>query len=440
MKIAVIGGGAAGLMAACSVAIKNPDIEISLIEKNSILGNKILISGGGRCNVTTGLSDIKEILKKYPRGANFLKFAMYDFSPKDVMDFFENNGVKLKTEADMRVFPVSDNGKDIVRVFEKILTKPNIKIYKNCTTEKLEKKSRFKIFLSNKTVIETDRLILTTGGQAYSHTGSAGDGYSFAKSMGHKITKLAPSLMGFKLQESWPKKMAGVSFKNVVIKISYRSHGRTFSFKGPFIFTHYGISGPAIFSLSSMSAFDEINGKEPAKNGIRFSAEAESPPLLNRQPARGGSLNIDFFPDISYENLNKNILKSVTASPKKKILHIISEIIPKSLTECFFNLNKINIDKKSNEISKKDLNKIIENLKNCSLTVSGKSFGEEFVTAGGVDLTEIDAKTMQSKIAPGLYFAGEILNIDGFTGGFNLQAAWSTGHLAGKSAAELGNL
>ena len=398
------------MMAAAIAAEKQQSEKIFLIEKNAILGHKVIISGGGRCNVTTGIEDLKKILEKYPRGKNFLKFAMYDFPPRKVMEWFEGHGVPLKIEQDLRVFPKSNNGKDIVKAFENIFTKSGVEVLLRSKVEKIQKtKNKFLIVTEDKTKFEVDNLVLTTGGQAYRLTGSSGDGYFFDEAMGHKITKLAPSLNALILKETWVKNLAVVSFKNAKIRTGGKNRQE---FTGAFMFTHKGISGPAVFALSSLAAYELAD-------------------FTNSVP-----IFIDFFPELRYEELTAKLKNHLHKNPKKHFINTLDFLGPLSLMRILCSELKIKEDKSSVEINKTEINKTIDWLKNSPFHVKGHAPGEEFVTAGGIDLSEVDSKTMQSKICPGLYFAGEILNVDGFTGGFNLQAAWATGALAGLATAK----
>ncbi|MCX6734541.1 MAG: NAD(P)/FAD-dependent oxidoreductase [Candidatus Peregrinibacteria bacterium] len=408
MKIAIIGGGAAGMMCAATLAEKHDDnVSVFLIEKNSILGNKVIISGGGRCNVTTGIEDTEEVLKKYPRGKNLIKFAMYNFPPSKVYDWFEEHGVPLKTEADLRVFPRSNDGGDVVGVFENIFSKKDVEVMLKTKIENVKKKGKkFVLDLANGSYLEVDKLVITTGGQAYKTTGSTGDGYSFAEELGHIITPLAPSLNAFILKEKWVKDLAGVSFKKSGLKII---GDKTSKFEGAFLFTHNGITGPAVFALSSMAAFELSDLKKEVK------------------------MFIDFLPEFNYEEMAEKIRKALKENPKKSFVNTLDFFIPKSLAEVICYDIGIEAKKVNSEISKYQINKAVEWLKNATITVVGRSAGEEFVTAGGIDSKDINSKTLESKIRPGLYFAGEILDVDGFTGGFNLQAAWCTGRLIGES-------
>ena len=412
MKIAIIGGGAAGLMTAATIHEADPSAEIFLIERNNGLGKKVLISGGGRCNVTTGVHDLSTVLTKYPRGGKFLSSAMHQFSPEAVYAWFEAHGVPLKIENDLRVFPQSDNGEDIVRVFEKVLHSSRVHTLLNTQATKIEKRDgSFLIFLKNEEApLSVDKVVLTTGGQAYRQTGSTGDGYAFDISLGHTITPLAPSLNAFFTKEKWPADISGLSFQKATITANLK---KRISFTGPFLFTHKGVSGPAIFALSSLVAFETYDATKPLE------------------------ITIDLFPDTSNDELMAILQNAIHTNPKKNLPNVLTVIVPKSFAEIVCGLLKISTDRHVIELSKKELITIVEWIKAIPLQVIARGAGDEFVTAGGVNLKEVDPTTMESKISPGLYFAGEILDIDGFTGGFNLQASWATGHLAGERIAAL---
>lgn len=397
-RIAIIGGGAAGMMAAATICEGGKAAQVYLIERNPKLGFKVVISGGGRCNVTTGFKDLPVVLKKYPRGARFLKTAMYEFPPDAVYAWMEAHGVPLKIEEDGRVFPISNKGSDIVMAFENLFQKSKLNILYKSTAQDLERKGdAFVVHLKDGVSIEVDKVVLTTGGQAYKQTGSLGDGYRFAKKMGHKITNLAASLGAFTVEEAWMKSLSGLSFEEVKLKIGKHE------FSGPILFTHKGITGPAVFALQSLSAYEPL----PAK------------------------FHLDFCPELSYEEVRLKLEQELKESPKKLFKNSLGLFVAKSLALEMTRLCEIDEEKPNMEVSKKDMNKTVEFLKNAQVTVTGLSAGEEFVTAGGVDLSEVNAKTMESRICPGLYFAGEILDVDGFTGGYNLQCAWATGRLAG---------
>lgn len=390
-------------MAAASLVEKGQGKDVLLLESNDVLGRKVMLSGGGRCNLTTGILDIKKVLKNYPRGAKFLRYAMYEFPPKAMCEWMEHHGMPLKIEQDRRVFPKSNKGEDVVKVFEKILVLGGVEVRYKSTVKSIKK--GFVLTLENGEEIKAKSVILTTGGQAYRNTGSLGAGYAFAKSLGHTITPLAPSLSAFTVEDNWVKKSPGLSFLNVRLSLTgEKSH----EFCGSILFTHKGITGPAVFALSSLTAYGEISPDHPAR------------------------LSLDFFPQESYESLTQKLAEAMQPAPQKHFVNTLGQFIYKSLAPAFLTLAAISTERLNAEVSNKSLARLVELLKNTTLTINGRLPGEEFVTAGGVNLTEVNPKTMESLICPGLFFAGEILDIDGFTGGYNLQAAWCTGRLAGK--------
>jgi len=408
-SIGIIGGGAAGMMAAMTAKMENPDVSVTLFDKNPKLGAKVIISGGGRCNVTTGYTDVETMLKNYPRGGRFLKNAMYAFGPEDCYKWFESQGVPLKTEKDMRVFPISNDGKDIVRVFEQFFSTKKVGIQCRIDVKGVEKvKEKFIVTDSTGKKYEFDRLIITTGGQAYRHTGSTGDGYSFAEALGHRITELGPSLNSFVLEEQL--NLAGVSHENVSMKTVLKD-GKKVSYNGPFVWTHKGISGPVVFAMSAFSTFETATKNDPIE------------------------LFVDFIPTLSFDELEAYVFAFIKENPKAQFYKIFHEFMPKSSIHTLIGKLGIDTEKPCNETKHTDLRKAIQTLKNYPLRIIGRGQGSEFVTAGGVDTAEINPKTMESRVCPGLYFAGEIMNVDGFTGGFNLQASWATGRMAGMSAA-----
>ncbi len=410
MKIAVIGGGAAGLMAAATINETNPKAEVFVFEKNDSLGKKVVISGGGRCNVTTGLTDLKEILTKYPRGNKFLISAFNNFPPEAVIGWFEEHGVPLKCEADNRVFPASNRGTDIVKVFETLFTTFHTKVLLNQAVTKIERVAKgFIIQSKNNPPLQVQKVILALGGQAYRHTGSTGDGYTLAESLSHTITTLGPSLHSFITKEKWPKTVSGVSIKQARLSAG---RTKTESFTGPFLFTHTGITGPAVFALSSLTAFEDFGPTNPLP------------------------ISIDFVPDNTSNELVGQLKNKTLEHPKKLFKNILHFFVPSSVAEIIINEYKLPGEKTNGEISKSELEKTATTLKKVLLNAVVRGAGDEFVTAGGIELGEVNPKTMESKLCPGLFFAGEILNIDGFTGGFNLQAAWATGRVAGENAGQ----
>lgn len=368
MKIAIIGGGAAGMMAAAGIAEANPKAQIVIYEKNTKLGRKFVITGGGRCNITTAITNVRDLMQKYPRGSRWLRFAMHEFGPKHTFDWFEDHGIKLKKEG-MRVFPVSENGEEVVAMFLRIFSEAEI---------------RYETEITNLNDLNTDRIILTTGGKA---------GYNLAESVGHTITPLAPTLTSFLADIP---DISGVAIENAKLKLLGHS------FEGPFLFTHKGITGPAVFAISAFTAYKKFD--------------------------QGVDLFVDYAPNLNHEEL----LSSLNNLPKERIIKFVQKHVPKSLAKTF----ALDKSKRVNEASKKELTLIIEQLKNYKIRITGRTPGREIVTAGGVSLEEVDPKTMQSKIDPRIYFAGEILDVDGLTGGFNLQNAWATGRLAGENVSK----
>jgi len=406
MRVAIVGGGAAGMMCAATIAEEYPDVDIFLLEKNASLGKKVIISGGGRCNVTTGIEDIAQVLEKYPRGNKFLQSAMHRFSPIMVYAWFEAHGVPLKCEDDLRVFPVSNNGKDIVAVFEDLFEEKNVQVlYKHNVQHITKQDTGFVLSLKDQEDLEVDNVVMALGGQAYRHTGSTGDGYDMIEQLGHTITPLAPSLNSFLTKEAWTKTLSGLSFQKATIFVYGQK--KKYTSTGPFLFTHMGVSGPAVFALSSRIAFLEYDKETPL------------------------DIRIDIFPDMAEEKLLEQLQQTRETSMQKTFKNTLPHLVAKSFAETVCQELNIPLDKKNADMSKKELSRVAAFVKGLPLQVIGRGAGDEFVTAGGVELSEVDPKTMESKICPGLFFAGEILDIDGYTGGFNLQASWATGNAAG---------
>ncbi len=408
--IAVIGAGPAGLMAAAAAGETDPAAGIALVDKNRDIGAKLLITGGGRCNVTTGLDDLRAVLAKYPRGGKFLTSAMHRFPPSAVREWFESRGVPLKTEADLRVFPRSNDGRDVVAVFERLFASSGRtrRFLGHGASGVRRTDGGFAIGLKDGGVVTARRLVLAAGGQAYRHTGSTGDGYAFAEALGHSITPLAPSLTSLTTADAWPRRLAGVSLTRARLKIA---GGKKYEFTGPFVFGHQGVSGPAVFAMSSLIAFEKFDARDPL------------------------TLAIDLLPDISAEDLAASLWDSLSSEPKKNLANAAGLELPRSLIAEVCRLAGLDPDRPAGAFGKKEARRLAAAAKAAPIRITGRAAGEEFVTAGGVDTKDVDPATMESKICPGLYFAGELLNVDGFTGGFNLQACWATGHLAGQSAA-----
>ncbi len=412
MTVGIIGAGAAGLMAAATLLEHRPDARVVVFEKNDGIGKKVLISGGGRCNVTTGIQDVRTVLTYYPRGGKFLAKAMHRFPPAQVYAWFEAHGVPLKIEEDLRVFPVSNDGHDVVGVFTRIFRTHQVDVRLKQSVEGVERDGdRFRIRLKNNpTPVLVDAVILTTGGQAYRHTGSTGDGYAFAQSLGHGLTPLAPSLNAFFTKESWPKEVAGVSFARVTIQAPDAPTAPAHT--GPILFTHKGVTGPAVFALSGKVAFVLYDATHPLR------------------------LVINLFPDQTAEDLVRLFRTEVADAPKRSILTLLAHHVPRSFAELACRETHIASDHRVADVSLHMWRAIASWLTAVPLQAIQRGAGDEFVTAGGIPTTEVNPSTMESRLCPNLFFAGEILDVDGFTGGFNLQASWATGFLAGTTLAE----
>lgn len=421
--IAIIGGWPAGMMTAASILenAKNENFQIILIEANKKLGRKLVISGGGRCNVTTAIFDKKILATKYTRGFDFFEKILGEFGPKKTKKWFENHDLPLKIEPDNRIFPTSDDGDDVLGVFEnifknhekfiKIFTETKvleIKNQKNIDSESNSEWQKNFLIKTTKSDIEVDIVVIATGGNAYRKTGSTGDGYDFAKNLGHSITTLGPSLSSFLVAEDFVKNMSGLTFSDAKI-IFWKNFEKNVS--GSLLLTHFGISGPLTFMLSSHLAWEKIE-----KNTVKICPVAT----------------------MNFDDWNQFLMEKFTTFPKRKIFAILWEILPKKFAENFIENFCKNIDEKMvGEIPKTEREHIAKILGNgIEITLLDRRPWDEFVTAGGVETAEIDGKTLVSRLVENLYFAGEILNIDGYTGGFSLQICWSTGHKVGKSVAE----
>ncbi len=404
MHVLVIGAGAAGSMAAISAAQSGADV--TLIEKNEKIGKKIYITGKGRCNVTNA-ADLEVVFKNVNRNPKFLYSALYGFTNTDVCDFFEKNGCRLKTERGDRVFPVSDHASDIIKALNKALNDLNVKIMLNTTVKAIveHEKVAAGVLLTDGTKIFADRIIIATGGISYPTTGSTGDGYRFAEFLGHSVVKPRASLSAFYIQEPWVKRLQGLSLKNVELRLICNGKEK-YRELGEMLFTHMGVSGPLCLSASAF--YDEELKDKPQK------------------------LILDLKPGLTYEQLDKRILRDFEGKMNRQFKNSLDELLPRTMIQEIVDLSGIDGEKAVNEVSRNERLNLVNWIKNLTMTpVSLAPVSEAIVTRGGVNVKEINASTMESKIVKNLYFAGEVLDIDAMTGGFNLQLAWSTGHLAG---------
>lgn len=413
-KVVIIGGGPGGIMAAISAAQhKN---KVTLIEKNSELGKKLKITGGGRCNLTNN-KDPSEILNKIVTNKKFLTKSIYAFTSQDLMSLIEENGCPLKVEADGCVFPKSDDSKDIIEVFYNLLKERNVQLMLETTAKKIlmqDKKVQEVLLddgLDDSKELAADSVILATGGISYPGTGSTGTGHEMAKELGHTITPLRGSLLPMEIKEKWLTELAGISFNEIALKFKdkNKSKSKSIVIHGDLLLTHFGISGPAALELSSY-----LKDKELSSEGLEVS--------------------IDFLPSYSHEELQDEFisLRDKERDKNKQISNILTKYWPKNFTNKLLKELEIDSTTPINHLSKKDRNKLIEAFKDFKITVIQlKSTKEATVTSGGVSVKEVDPSTMESKLIKGLYFAGEILDVDALSGGYNLQIAFSTGHLAG---------
>lgn len=395
-KIGVIGGGPAGVFASI-FASENPNNEILIFDKNEIL-KTLLPTGGGRCNLAYGEFDNKELTKFYPRGEKFLLSVFSKFSTADTLAFFEKIGVTTYMQDDFRFFPKSNSASTVRKKLLKQLEKPNIKIIKNHVIDIKKQTTFFTVKTQEKEYI-VEKIIFATGGK--------GDGHKFAKNLGHNIIPLKPSLCALKIKEDAFFKLSGLTLKHIDADIFYKNKKITEQ-NGDILFTHYGISGPLPYKISSLCADIDFNKANPLTIKLNLVAN-----------------NIENFWEIFGEELKNN--------PQKNIINVLNNFIPNSLAEVILQKREIDKQIKCGQLKKTYRTMIVNDLTNLELNAYGKRTGEEIVTAGGIDLKEINQKTMESKLVKNLFFCGEMIDIDGLTGGFNLQNCWSTGFIAGSS-------
>ena len=423
-KVCVIGGGASGLMCAYSAA-KNGH-QVVLIEKNEKLGKKIYITGKGRCNFTNDVSS-EEFLQNVVRGKKFLMGAIYTFPPQKTIDFFENYGLSVKIERGNRAFPVSDHASDVTKTLEKACKAVGVEIKLNekvakittimpdiipmsdingDTTTNIIPMPRIAKVVTDKNEYEFDEVVVATGGISYPTTGSTGDGYQFAQGVGHKVTDLKSGLCGLNLEGDFYKDLQGLTLKNVALSIKNGSK-TVFEDFGELLFTHFGVSGPIVLSASL---------------------------VINRLPLSSLSVGVDLKPALDESTLDKRLLRDFDKYKNKQICNALIELIPQKLIAPLLSSAKISPSKPVNAVTKEERSRLVKTLKAFPLKIrSLRGIEEAIITSGGVELSEINPKTMESKKVKGLRFCGEVLDVDAFTGGFNMQIAFATGYLAGNS-------
>lgn len=400
-KIGIIGGGPAGMMAAIMASSKNN--EIYLIEKNNKLGKKMFITGKGRCNITNAIP-IEDFFEYIVSNKNFLYSSLYSFTNENIMELLKEYNLDLKIERGNRVFPKSDKSSDVINTFQKILNKSNVNILLNSKVEDI-------VYEDNKFLVNINgenhnfhKLILSTGGKSYPTTGSTGDGYIFAEKMGHTVTEIRPSLVPIEIKDNWTKSLQGLSLKNITLK-AFKKDKLIHEEFGEMIFTHFGISGPIVLSTSN---------------------------FLSRYKDLNFYFKIDLKPALDFDTLDKRILRDFEKYNNKQLKNSLNDLLPQKIIPIIILLSKIDEKTIVNQITKEQRYKLVSTIKDLSMDFKNfRPIEEAIITSGGVSTKEINPSTMESKIVPNLFFAGEIIDVDALTGGFNLQIAYSTGHLAG---------
>lgn len=423
-KVIVIGGGPAGMMAALAAA--GIGHEVMILEKNEKLGKKLYITGKGRCNITNS-GDMEDLFANVMTNAKFLYSAFYGYDNLMVMDFFEQEGLVIKNERGNRVFPVSDHSSDVINTLQRALKRAgvDVKLYtevesilfeERAGADESDPKEAHQIvkgvqlksgLVDGKKTIMADAVIVATGGFSYQATGSTGDGYRFAREMGHTVTEIHPSLVPFNTKEEYVKEMQGLALKNVTVRI-FDGKKKLYEDFGEMLFTHFGVSGPLLLSAS-------------AKISPKFTSKALQ-------------MQIDLKPALDEEALDKRILKDFEEAKNKQFKNSIGKLFPAKMIPVILELSEIDPDKKVNEITREERASFVKLIKAFPVTLNGlRDFKEAIITKGGVKVNEVNPSTMESKKVKNLYFCGEVLDLDALTGGYNLQIAWSTGHLAGIS-------
>ena len=403
-KVVVIGAGAAGMMAAATAAERG--LDVVLLEKQHRVGRKILITGKGRCNITNAC-DIEEMIENVPTNGKFLYSAFYTFTNDCVIDMFNRLGVSTRVERGKRVFPESDKARDVVDALEKQLKDKKVKLELNAQVAKIATKDNKidKVILSNKKEIKCDSVIVATGGLSYPLTGSTGEGYKFAKSVGHTIVETKPSLIGIEVREDFVKDLEKLALRNVAITVLNSKNKKIYDDFGEMEFTKYGLDGPIIKSASCRM-------KNTTKENYK--------------------IVVDLKPALDEEKLDKRVQKDFQKYTNKRFENSLNDLLPKKLIPVILEQSEIPLDTVVHQISREQRKKLVHLLKNLTFTVKRyRPIEEAIITSGGIKVSEINSSTMESKLIEGLFFAGEVIDVDAYTGGFNLQIAFSTGYLAG---------
>ena len=405
-KVVIIGAGPAGMTAAYSASQNG--IDVVLVEKNERVGRKLLITGKGRCNITNNC-EVEELIANVNTNGKFLYSAFYTFTNDAVMEMFESLGVRLKTERGNRVFPESDRAMDVVDAMARLIKRKNIKLVTGKTVKDIKEKNGKveSVVLSDGKEIKADAVIIATGGASYQRTGSTGDGYRLAEKLGHKITPLKPSLIGLEIQEDFVSKLKGLSLRNVAINVYGKKNKKIYDDFGEMEFTDYGVDGPIIKSASCIM-------RDLSKESYKIS--------------------LDLKPALDHEKLEKRVQRDFQKYINKRFENSLSDLLPSKMIPVVVELSGIDPTTPVNSITKEERRNLVNTIKNIEMHVKRyRPMEEAIVTSGGVKTSEINSSTMESKLVEGLYFAGEVIDVDAYTGGFNLQIAFSTGYLAGMS-------
>lgn len=405
-KVVIIGAGPAGMTAAYSASQNG--IDVVLVEKNERVGRKLLITGKGRCNITNNC-EVEELIANVNTNGKFLYSAFYTFTNDAVMEMFESLGVRLKTERGNRVFPESDRAMDVVDAMARLIKRKNIKLVTGKTVKDIKEKNGKveSVVLSDGKEIKADAVIIATGGASYQRTGSTGDGYRLAEKLGHKITPLKPSLIGLEIQEDFVHKLKGLSLRNVAINVYGKKNKKIYDDFGEMEFTDYGVDGPIIKSASCIM-------RDLSKESYKIS--------------------LDLKPALDHEKLDKRVQRDFQKYINKRFENSLSDLLPSKMIPVVVELSGIDPATPVNSITKEERRNLVNTIKNIEMHVKRyRPMEEAIVTSGGVKTSEINSSTMESKLVEGLYFAGEVIDVDAYTGGFNLQIAFSTGYLAGNN-------
>lgn len=404
-RIGIIGAGPSGILAAIA-ASKNPKNKITIIEKNEKICKKLYITGKGRCNITNA-SDISEFFENVTTNKNFMYSSFYTFTNDNIIELLEENNLRTKIERGNRVFPESDKSSDVIKVFNKLIREKNIKLKLDTNVSFIEKKDGIFYVYSKDEKFEFDNLIIATGGASYNSTGSTGDGYKFAKTFGHEVKDIKPALIPIELKNNWLKELQGLSLKNIEL-VASRVNGKIVNREfGELLFTHFGISGPVTLTMSN---------------------------YINKYDAKDIELFIDLKPGLTYEKLDKRLLRDFEEFTNKQFKNSLDLLLPKKLIPIIIENSNIDPEKTVHQITKEEREALTKAIKNFNLDFSGfRNINYAIITSGGINVDEINPSTMESKIIEGLYFVGETIDVEALTGGYNLQIAYSTGYLAGIS-------